>query len=60
MGSFVSETFNEKLWSKVKGFDFVDITYHRAKNQGTVRIAFNRPEVRNAFRPLTVDELYRA
>ena len=60
MGSFVSEIFNEELWSKVKGFDFVDITYHRAKNQGTVRIAFNRPEVRNAFRPLTVDELYRA
>ncbi|WP_026534231.1 1,4-dihydroxy-2-naphthoyl-CoA synthase [Arthrobacter sp. H14] len=26
----------------------------------TVRIAFNRPEVRNAFRPGTVDELYRA
>ncbi len=60
MGSFVSEIFNEELWSKVKGFDFVDITYHRAKNQGTVRIAFNRPEVRNAFRPRTVDELYRA
>ena len=60
MGSFVSEIFNEELWTEVKGFDFVDITYHRAKNQGTVRIAFNRPEVRNAFRPLTVDELYRA
>ncbi len=60
MGSFVSEIFNEELWSEVKGFDFVDITYHRAKNQGTVRIAFNRPEVRNAFRPRTVDELYRA
>ena len=27
---------------------------------GAVRIAFNRPEVRNAFRPRTVDELYRA
>src|SRR5690606_32180335 len=25
-----------------------------------VRIAFNRPEVRNAFRPHSVDELYRA
>ena len=60
MGSFVSEIFNEELWTEVKGFDFDDITYHRAKNQGTVRIAFNRPEVRNAFRPLTVDELYRA
>ena len=60
MGSFVSKIFNEELWTEVKGFDFDDITYHRAKNQGTVRIAFNRPEVRNAFRPLTVDELYRA
>ncbi len=60
MGSFVSEIFNEELWTEVKAFDFDDITYHRAKNQGTVRIAFNRPEVRNAFRPLTVDELYRA
>jgi naphthoate synthase len=44
----------------VPGFDFRDITYHRAVDQGTVRIAFNRPEVRNAFRPSTVDELYRA
>ncbi len=42
------------------GFHFKDITYHRAKEQGTVRIAFNRPEVRNAFRPQTVDELYLA
>ena len=57
MGSFVSEIFNEHLWTKVGGFDFEDITYHKAKDQGTVRIAFNRPEVRNAFRPATVDEL---
>ncbi|GAB3911150.1 hypothetical protein GCM10029964_116340 [Kibdelosporangium lantanae] len=42
------------------GFDFTDITYHRAVDSGTVRIAFDRPEVRNAFRPHTVDELYRA
>ncbi len=56
----VSEIFDESLWSQVPGFDFSDITYHRAKDQGTVRIAFNRPEVRNAFRPKTVDELYTA
>ncbi|HEY6077195.1 MAG TPA: 1,4-dihydroxy-2-naphthoyl-CoA synthase [Polyangiaceae bacterium] len=37
-----------------------DITYHRARDVGAVRIAFNRPEVRNAFRPKTVDELYGA
>jgi naphthoate synthase len=43
----------------VEGFDLTDITYHRAVDHGTVRVAFNRPEVRNAFRPHTVDELYR-
>ena len=56
----VSEIFNPKLWEPVPGFDFQDITYHRAKDQGTVRIAFNRPAVRNAFRPATVDELFLA
>jgi naphthoate synthase len=53
----VSDIFNPEWWTEVPGFEFRDITYHRAKNQGTVRIAFNRPEVRNAFRPQTVDEL---
>ena len=56
----VSELFDPAAWKEVEGFDFTDITYHRAVDQGTVRIAFNRPEVRNAFRPHTVDELYRA
>ncbi len=56
----VSEIFDSTQWTIVKDFSFRDITYHRAKDQGTVRIAFNRPEVRNAFRPNTVDELYRA
>ena len=56
----VSEIFDPEQWNEVNGFNFTDITYHRAKDQGTVRIAFNRPEVRNAFRPHTVDELYRA
>jgi len=44
----------------VPGFDFTDITYHRARNAGVVRIAFDRPDVRNAFRPHTVDEIYMA
>jgi len=52
--------FDPAAWQEVPGFDFTDITYHRAVDQGTVRIAFDRPEVRNAFRPHTVDELYRA
>jgi naphthoate synthase len=56
----VSELFDLEKWKQVEGFDFADITYHRAVDQGTVRIAFNRPEVRNAFRPRTVDELCEA
>ncbi len=56
----VSEIFDPARWREVPGFDAEDITYHRAVDQGTVRIAFDRPEVRNAFRPGTVDELYRA
>ncbi|HEX5115706.1 MAG TPA: 1,4-dihydroxy-2-naphthoyl-CoA synthase [Pseudonocardiaceae bacterium] len=56
----VSELFDPQAWTEVDGFGFTDITYHRAADQGTVRIAFHRPEVRNAFRPHTVDELYRA
>jgi len=47
-------------WTAVAGFDFDDVTYHRATDQGTVRIAFDRPAVRNAFTPKTVDELYTA
>ncbi len=54
-------TFDPSVWRAVDGFDeLTDITYHRHVTDGTVRIAFDRPEVRNAFRPHTVDELYRA
>lgn len=56
----VSAIFDPARWERVEGFDFTDLTYHRAVDQGTVRIAFHRPEVRNAFRPHTVDELYLA
>jgi naphthoate synthase len=56
----VSEIFDPDAWREVEGFAFTDITYHRSVEHGTVRIAFDRPEVRNAFRPHTVDELYRA
>ena len=61
----VSATFDPNLWRVVQGFEELsDVTYHRhvvdGVDQGTVRVAFNRPEVRNAFRPHTVDELYRA
>lgn len=67
----VSDVFDPSRWRTVAGFeDFQDMTYHRqverdadggwVRDLPAVRIAFNRPEVRNAFRPGTVDELYRA
>lgn len=70
----VSELFRPELWRDIKDFTFTDITYHRGVKRSRdkagnitscadipiVRIAFNRPEVRNAFRPETVDELYQA
>lgn len=64
MSEFVSDLFDPSAWRAVDGFDFEDVTYHRAvedgQDVGAVRIAIDRPEVRNAFRPRTVDELYRA
>lgn len=57
----MSELFDPEAWQQVPGFEsFDDITYHRARDHGTLRIAFDRPEVRNAFRPRTVDELFTA
>ena len=51
-------TVASDFWTELSSdFDFQDITYHKAKDYGVVRIAFNRPDCRNAFRPLTVDEL---
>jgi len=56
-----SAPFDPAQWVEVKGFEeLTDITYHRHKSLGVVRVAFSRPEVRNAFRPQTVDELYKA
>jgi len=56
----ISPLFDPASWKEVPNFSFTDITYHRAIEHGTVRIAFNRPEIRNAFRPHTVDELFTA
>ncbi len=56
----VSEIFDPDRWTPVPDFQFTDLTYHRARDVGAVRIAFDRPEVRNAFTPHTVDELYTA
>jgi naphthoate synthase len=54
----VSDTFDPDAWDEVPGFEeLTDLTYHRARAHGTVRVAFDRPDVLNAFRPHTVDEL---
>ncbi|WP_049936182.1 1,4-dihydroxy-2-naphthoyl-CoA synthase [Haloplanus natans] len=55
----VSEIFDPSRWTAVTD-DFDDVTYHRADDVPAVRIAIDRPAVRNAFRPKTVDELYAA
>ena len=65
MTDSTANPFRADQWRAVPGFeDLTDITYHRhageGRANGIVRIAFDRPEVRNAFRPHTVDELYRA
>jgi naphthoate synthase len=60
MSRNVSELFDAKVWREVKGFtDLQDVTYHRHTELGIVRVAFDRAEVRNAFRPQTVDELLK-
>ena len=58
MANPVSELFDASIWREVQGFeDLTDISYHQHLSLGVVRVAFNLPEVRNAFRPKTVDEL---
>ncbi|BDQ00863.1 1,4-dihydroxy-2-naphthoyl-CoA synthase [Aquiluna sp. KACHI24] len=60
MPNQVSELFDAKQWKAVPGFEsLTDVSYHRHIELGVVRVGFSRPEVRNAFRPQTVDELYR-
>lgn len=56
----VSGIMNEERWTQVEQREFSDVTYHRSTTDDTVRIAIDRPAVRNAFRPKTVDELYIA
>src|SRR5665213_3428429 len=61
MSAVVSELFDAETWVDVAGFgSLTDVTYHHDTTGRIARVAFNRPEVRNAFRPHTVDELYRA
>ncbi|MFF8186505.1 1,4-dihydroxy-2-naphthoyl-CoA synthase [Microbacterium sp. NPDC016588] len=57
----VSEIFDPAEWTLAPGAEeYTDITAHVTHDGRVARIAFDRPEVRNAFRPHTVDELYRA
>ena len=57
----VSDIFDPDAWRGAPGFEsLTDITYHHDASGRVARIAFDRPEVRNAFRPHTVDELYAA
>lgn len=58
MTAHVSELFDSGFWRDVPGFDHLsDVTYHLSADGRIARVAFDRPEVRNAFRPHTVDEL---
>ena len=58
--AFVSDLFDPAEWELAPGAEhYTDITAHVSRDGGVARIAFHRPEVRNAFRPHTVDELYR-
>ncbi len=47
----------EQYWNKAP--DFEDIIYEKSA-EGIAKITINRPEVRNAFRPLTVKEMQQA
>ena len=50
--------FKPEQWTdNTEAFGFEDITYLTSTSQDTVRVAINRPDCRNAFRPKTVDEL---
>ncbi|ARC57619.1 1,4-dihydroxy-2-naphthoyl-CoA synthase [Frondihabitans sp. 762G35] len=61
MAEGVSDLFDPSEWREASGAgELTDITYHHDVRGQVARIAFDRPEVRNAFRPQTVDELYRA
>ncbi|MGN6200752.1 1,4-dihydroxy-2-naphthoyl-CoA synthase [Humibacter sp.] len=61
MSQQISDLFDAGQWVQASVAEhFTDITYHLSKDGRIARIAFDRPEVRNAFRPHTVDELYTA
>ena len=57
----VSELFDPSRWRDLAGVsDPTDITHHHDTTGRIARVAFNRPEVRNAFRLRGINELCRA
>lgn len=61
----VSAIFDPTQWREIEEFsELTDVTYHRGHDHTSgrdlpwVRVAIDRPEIRNSFRPQTVDELY--
>jgi len=56
----ISPLFDKNEWTEITKLKFEDITFHKSNSTGAVRIAFNRPDLRNAFRPQTVDEILKA
>lgn len=56
MARFTPKLSSLVEWTEVKEYE--DITFHIGG--GIARIAFNRPEIRNAFRPKTIDEMTEA
>jgi naphthoate synthase len=61
LSAMVSEIFDAQQWVPARGSDrYTDITAHVSHDGRIARVAFDRPEVRNAFRPHTVDELHTA
>ncbi len=46
---------NQREWKKIKGFDFKEILFEEYNH--IAKITINRPRYRNAFTPLTVQEM---
>ncbi|MEI8329537.1 MAG: 1,4-dihydroxy-2-naphthoyl-CoA synthase [Chlamydiia bacterium] len=55
--AIVTNTASEEILWQLTG-NYGDILYHKA--EGLAKITINRPEIRNAFRPQTVDEISHA
>jgi naphthoate synthase len=50
----------QSLQNSYMSMSFQDITYHKSTADLAARIAFNRPEILHAFRPITIREVQAA